>query len=121
MTQEDGCLGTTARKKSEHSKKIPMSYNFTLVEKGTSKGCFIRVCDKKLIVSKDAKNKISSNFDLYTDKENNAILVKKSENGRVITVGRKTNTVTITGIHGMPLGRYFYVSEYDGGFLFLKK
>lgn len=95
-----------------------MTYNFKKLEKLNAKGEFIRVYENKINISSGAIEKIGEKFDIFLDKEENAILIKNSTGGdsRSITKNKSSNTVSIK--MDMPFGRYFYDCEYDGGYVF---
>lgn len=95
-----------------------MKYDFTILEKGNSKGCFVRVYAKKLTISQKAVEKVGKRFSIYTDKKNNVLMLKPDENGRTVTESK--SSYIVSGKCGLQEGRYFFFEEFGGGFVFRK-
>lgn len=102
---------------------MAMEYNFKLFTEKGSKGNFISVQKRTVILSNAASSMLGKSISIYLDKENEAILLKDDA---TIVGSRKMKTYNqVNKIHcslDMPLGRYHFLKKFDGGFLFkLKK
>ena len=93
-------------------------YSFEIFEGVLSKGCFVRVYEKKLTLSSNVIKKVGRKISVYLDKNSNAIMIKPDENGRSVSL--LTTSFTISGKSEMPIGRYFLCEENEGSFIFKK-
>lgn len=95
-------------------------YNFKLVQTKNSRGNFISVGEHQIIFSLVAGRGVFGKVNIFLDKRKKAILIKNDENGSCNVKVYKKNKHILRTI-GMEKGRYSFLMEYAGGYIFVKK
>lgn len=100
-----------------------MEYNFKAFTGKGSKGNFISVRKEGISLSNAASSMLSDRVSIYLDKKNYAILLRDEtiggEEGRSIKI--YNNISKIHCFLDVPLGRYYFLEKFDGGFVFKLK
>ncbi len=91
-----------------------MEYNFKKVERRRMQGSFLRFAGNVLYLSKEVFERLPKTFDLYVDRDSNAVKIVRNNYG--VYKKPKTSYISVVGI-GMPEGRYW---ESKGG-VFVKE